>query len=136
MKAFIILSFPTFSLSPDVSGEALCASRNGLKLWLETLIPTLLPFLILTEILIHTDGITKIVHPVAPFFKVIFGLSPEGIYVFLIGLLCGYPMGAKLAADFYTERPPEPPGSQLSSYFFQQSQSGLSGQLCVGNLSA
>lgn len=100
-KLLLFCLFPLFLFLLVFPGEALCASRDGLKLWLETLIPTLLPFLILTGILIHTDGITKIVHPVASFFKVIFGLSPEGIYVFLIGLLCGYPMGAKLAADFY-----------------------------------
>ena len=35
--------------------EALAAARNGLKLWLETLLPTLLPFMILTGILVHTD---------------------------------------------------------------------------------
>ena len=81
--------------------EALSASQKGLKLWLETLMPALLPFMILTGILIHTEGITKIVQPIAPFFKVVFGLSPGGTYVFLLGLLCGYPMGAKLCADLY-----------------------------------
>ena len=35
------------------------------------------------------------------FFKVVFGLSPGGAYVFLLGLLTGYPMGAKLTADLY-----------------------------------
>ena len=81
--------------------EALHASKNGMKLWLDTLLPTLLPFMILTNILIHTEGITKIVHPISPFFKVFFDLSPNGTYVFILGLLCGYPMGAKLAADLY-----------------------------------
>ena len=81
--------------------EALAASRDGLKLWLETLLPTLLPFMILTGILVRTDGIAKILHPIAPFFKTVFGLSPGGTYVFLLGLLTGYPMGAKLAADLY-----------------------------------
>lgn len=52
--------------------EALAAARNGLKLWLETLLPTLLPFMILTGILVHTDWITKILQPTAPFFKVVF----------------------------------------------------------------
>ena len=32
--------------------EALAAARNGLKLWLETLLPTLLPFMILTVFVI------------------------------------------------------------------------------------
>ena len=81
--------------------EALHASKNGMKLWLDTLLPTLLPFMILTNILIHTEGIKKIVHHISPFFKVFFDLSPNGTYVFILGLLCGYPMGAKLAADLY-----------------------------------
>lgn len=81
--------------------EALAASREGLRLWLETLLPTLLPFLILTGILVRTDGIRKILQPIAPFFKVVFGLSPGGTYVFLLGMLTGYPMGAKLDADLY-----------------------------------
>lgn len=87
-----LLSFPK---------EALAGAREGLGLWLDTLLPTLLPFLILTGLLLHTDGITKIVQPIAPFFKVFAGLSGEGAYVFLLGLLCGYPMGAKLTADLY-----------------------------------
>ena len=69
--------------------KALAASRDGLKLWLETLFPTLLPFMILTGLLVRTDEITKILHPIAPFFKVVFGLSPGGAYVFLLGLLTG-----------------------------------------------
>lgn len=81
--------------------EALAAAREGLGLWLDTLLPTLLPFLILTGILLRTDGITRIVQPIAPFFKVLTGLSGEGAYAFVLGLLCGYPMGAKLTADLY-----------------------------------
>ena len=53
--------------------EALAAARNGLKLWLETLLPTLLPFMILTGILVHTDWITKILQPTAPFFRLPYG---------------------------------------------------------------
>lgn len=82
--------------------EALNASREGMKLWLETLLPTLLPFLILTGFLVHTDGIPKILRPFSGFFRLVFGLSPYGGYVLLLGLLCGYPMGAKLAADLYS----------------------------------
>lgn len=82
--------------------EALSASQKGMSLWLNTLVPTLLPFLILTGILIHTDGIEKILSPFRLFWKKMFGLSPCGAYAFLLGMLCGYPMGAKLSADLYT----------------------------------
>ena len=64
--------------------EALAAARNGLKLWLETLLPTLLPFMILTGILVHTDWITKILQPTAPFFSRSFlgFLREEPMYFF------------------------------------------------------
>ena len=52
--------------------EALFAARDGMKLWLNTLIPTLLPFLILTGILLHTKGIEKILSPFSFFWKKIF----------------------------------------------------------------
>lgn len=83
--------------------EALFAARDGMKLWLNTLIPTLLPFLILTGILLHTKGIEKILSPFSFFWKKFLGLTPCGAYVFLLGMLCGYPMGAKLASDLYQE---------------------------------
>lgn len=81
--------------------EALAASREGMKLWLNTLIPTLLPFLILTGFLLHTDGIEKILSPLGVIWKKLLGLSPQGAYAFLLGMLCGYPMGAKLSFDLY-----------------------------------
>ena len=81
--------------------EALLAARDGLTLWLNVMIPTLLPFLILTGILLKAGNIQKLLTPGAPLAKILLGLSPAGTYVLLLGLLCGYPMGAKLAHDLY-----------------------------------
>lgn len=81
--------------------EALYASRQGLKLWLFTLLPTLLPFLILSSILIGTDKTDTLLNPLGFLWKTLLGLSPAGAYAFCLGLLCGYPMGAKLTADLY-----------------------------------
>ena len=81
--------------------EALEASREGMQLWLNTLFPTLLPPLILTGILVHTNGIEKLLSPLRVLWRAGLGLSPSGAYVFLLGILCGYPMGAKLASDLF-----------------------------------
>ena len=81
--------------------EALTGVKNGLGLWLNIMIPTLLPFLILTGALLTTGNIRKLLKPSAFFSKTFFGLSPAGAYVLILGLLCGYPMGAKLAHDLY-----------------------------------
>lgn len=81
--------------------EALAAAREGLHLWLYTLIPTLLPFIILTGFLIHTNGIEKIFSPLKKVWKILFGLSPTGAYAMVTGMLCGYPVGAKTASDLF-----------------------------------
>ena len=81
--------------------EALSASRGGMDLWLNTLLPTLLPFLILTGFLIHKNTVEKILSPFSCVWNLLLGLSPSGAYAFFLGLLCGYPMGARLASDLY-----------------------------------
>lgn len=81
--------------------EALLSAKDGMSLWLNVMIPTLLPFLILTGILLKTGNIPQLLEPLAPFWKRFFGISPAGAYVLILGFLCGYPMGAKLAHDLY-----------------------------------
>ena len=68
--------------------EALTGVKNGLGLWLNIMIPTLLPFLILTGALLKTGNIRKLLKPSAFFWKTFFGLSPAGAYVLILGLLC------------------------------------------------
>ena len=81
--------------------EALSASRDGLGLWLNALIPTLLPFLILTGFLIRTGTADKLTAPARSFWKICIGITPFGAYALILGLLCGYPMGAKITSDMY-----------------------------------
>lgn len=83
------------------SDSSLAAVRNGMGLWLNVLVPTLLPFMILTDILIRTGVIKKILMPTWRFWKFFFGITPSGAYALLGGCLCGYPMGAKITSDLY-----------------------------------
>lgn len=73
----------------------------GLELWFTKMIPTLLPFMILSGILIRmnlTGKITSIFYPVlSPLFRV----SRNVGYCMLMGFLCGFPMGAKVTAESY-----------------------------------
>ena len=85
-------------LHPD---EGLLGARDGLTLWLNVMLPTLLPFLIFTGILLKSGNLTKLLNPFSLLWKKCFGLSPAGAYVLILGFLCGYPMGAKIAHDFY-----------------------------------
>ncbi len=95
---FLLIGF----LLVNPSGAA-AASASGLMLWFKSLVPTLLPFLILSNLLISMDGISCITRVLYPFFHRIFGCSPEGCYAIATGFLCGYPVGAKITADLVRE---------------------------------
>lgn len=93
---FILVLLLTMTLFPK---EALEGSTQGLLLWFHTVLPTLLPFIILTGILIRLDGVTSLTRFIHPFFQKTLHLSPSGCYALICGLLCGYPMGAKTTAQ-------------------------------------
>ncbi len=83
--------------------EAFLASTNGLMLWFHTILPTLLPFLILSDLLIHSEKTEELLKKFHYFFKKVFFLSPYGGYAFCLGLFCGYPMGARITAELLKE---------------------------------
>ena len=92
----IIFLFLITLLFPN---ETLFGASKGLLLWFEIILPTLLPFLILSNLLIHTNAIKYISFLIGPVFEKIFGVSKNGSFAILTGFLCGYPIGAKVTAD-------------------------------------
>lgn len=94
MLAFLLL-FPDTSFT--------CAA-SGLMLWFETLLPSLLPFMIISNLLIKTDLLKNWIRIPAGLWHRFFALSCDGAYALILGLVCGYPMGAKVTADLYLEK--------------------------------
>lgn len=87
---FLLLRYPARSLD---------YAYTGLILWFRKMIPTLLPFMILSGIMVRmnlTEGFSRFFHPV---FHKIWGTSPNGSYVILMGMLCGFPMGARVIGE-------------------------------------
>ncbi len=82
------------------SKSNILASKNGLKLWANSIVPSFLPFFIATECLSKTNMpyiFSKIFNPIMkPFFNV----SGIGSFALIMGILSGYPVGAKIAVDF------------------------------------
>ena len=71
----------------------------GLTLWYQAVLPSLLPFMIVSGLLIHTGLFHFLNSFYAPLFQRLFRISKEGCYAVLMGFLCGFPMGAKTTAD-------------------------------------
>lgn len=76
--------------------QSLAASKSGLLLWYDSLVPVLLPFLILSQLFLKTPAADRICHFLKPLFCRIFHCSAEGVFCLLCGFLCGYPVGARL----------------------------------------
>lgn len=96
--SFFLLLLLYLLLFPNQAFRAAC---NGVNLWFHTILPSLLPFCIISNLLITSELIPKILKPFAKIFHFLFGLSVYGSYALLLGLLCGYPMGAKITSDLY-----------------------------------
>ena len=81
------------------SKNNLAAAKSGLELWANSVLPSLLPFFIATELL----GYTNIVPMCGRFFsklmRPIFNVPGEGAFAFLMGIISGYPVGAKIVAN-------------------------------------
>lgn len=87
---FLLLRYPALSLQYALA---------GLHLWFEKMIPTLLPFMILSGILIQmnlTEGFVRLFHPI---LHLLYGTTPNGSYTLIMGFLCGFPMGARIAGE-------------------------------------
>ncbi len=75
--------------------------EKGLALCGGTLIPTLFPFLILTDLLLSVESAQRFLRLLSRPFASLLRLSPAGGSVFLLGNLFGFPMGAKATAKYY-----------------------------------
>lgn len=87
---FLLLSHPALSIE---------GAKSGLLLWFNTVLPTLLPFMLCSGAIVSLGAVPTLIRPLKPLFW-LFSLSENGSYALFSGLLCGYPMGPKTAADF------------------------------------
>ena len=81
------------------SNTNLQASKNGLILWANSVVPSLFPFFIATELLSHTNVIYYLVKALNPLMRPLFNVPGEGSFALLMGIISGYPTGAKIVAD-------------------------------------
>lgn len=79
--------------------DAVTAAATGLMLWYQKILPTLLPFAILSNILIYSNYLQYINRLFAPVIKMLFPVSDNGAFVVLSGFLFGFPMGSKNCAE-------------------------------------
>ncbi len=97
---FRLLSVAALILLLRFPSTAFEGARNGLVLWGSVVVPTLLPFMICSNVIVTLNAIRLLIFPVRRILHQFFCLSDAGSYTLVSGLLCGYPMGARTCSDF------------------------------------
>ena len=82
------------------SSYNLPAAKQGLTLWATSVVPSLFPFFIATELLSKTNIAHTLGKFLNFFMKPLFNVRGEGGFAFIMGVISGYPTGAKIASDF------------------------------------
>lgn len=103
LRGAAALFFPVFFgaallLFPDVSAAA---AREGVTLCLQTVLPSLFPFFVLSSLLVQSDVPRLLSRAMAGVMYPLFGVSGAGASALILGLLGGYPVGARTVAELY-----------------------------------
>jgi len=84
--------------------NCLRSAKNGLDIWFNVVVPSLLPFMAASFILLKTGAVRLIAHVLSPVTRFLFAAPGESAYVFLAAALSGYPVGAKLTGELYAAK--------------------------------
>ena len=103
LRGAAALLFPVFFgaallFFPDVSATA---AREGVTLCLQTVLPSLFPFFVLSSLLVQSDVPRLLSRAMAGVMYPLFGVSGAGASALILGLLGGYPVGARTVAELY-----------------------------------
>ena len=91
---FLMLLFP---------GPVFEGANQGILLWFRTVLPTLLPFMIVANLMVRTSAVHYISRLAGGVLGRAMKVSGCGAFAVICGFLCGYPMGAKVTADLLKE---------------------------------
>lgn len=86
-----------------LSQNAYKSAQNAYMLWVNNVIPSLLPFFICIELLKQTNFINFIGKLLTPIMRPIFNVPGSGAFALVMGITSGYPVGAKVASDLYKD---------------------------------
>lgn len=76
----------------------------GIKLSLYSVIPALLPFMIISNIMLENNCCQYLSMLFYPILSKIFNVSKNGCFAIIMGYTCGFPMGAKTISDLLKQR--------------------------------
>ena len=82
------------------SRSNLTAATNGLTLWATCVVPSLFPFFVISNLLSQTKVVSFVGRLLDKLMRPLFNVPGIGGFAFVMGLISGYPVGAKVVSDF------------------------------------
>ncbi len=74
---------------------------DGLALWYNSILPTLLPFCIFSNIIVQSGVYDRFFELISPVFQRIYPVRSPLIYPLIAGFLFGFPLGSMICAELY-----------------------------------
>ena len=101
IKKYIIpLIFIFFTITLILFSKSnIIAVKSGLNLWINNIVPSLFPFFIAVELLNNTFFPKLIGKWFQKIMKPLFNVPGIGAYALFMGIISGYPVGAKIVTD-------------------------------------
>ncbi|MEG1581591.1 MAG: hypothetical protein RR334_00325 [Clostridia bacterium] len=87
-----------FTLFPE---RYIPSSLNGILLYAKFILPSLFPFFVLTKILTSMNIIAKLSNKLSGITQRLFNTGGISSYIFIMGLISGYPVSSSIIADCY-----------------------------------
>ena len=78
--------------------HVLKAALSGLNIWLWVVLPSLLPFFIINEVMTDTGVMDFLSIPIHRIMRPVFRCTGQASFVWVMSMTSGYPMGARLTA--------------------------------------
>lgn len=103
-KFFFPVAIFAFIVLLLISPAKYCAvALDGALVWATILLPSLFPFMFFSRLFTTFEVSGNLAKPFSKITNKFYRCSHECAYVFLLSLLCGYPIGAKLTSDLFLD---------------------------------
>mgnify|MGYP004516210657 FL=1 len=97
---FLLLALIQVFINKELINETI---NFSIHLWATTLIPTMFPFFVISDLLIHYSITNYIPKSLKKTLSKLFGINQTQITIFFLSLLSGFPSNARNTKNYYQE---------------------------------
>jgi sporulation integral membrane protein YlbJ len=117
--------------------KSILSAGEGLNLWFNILVPSLFPFIFISDLLVSFGLLDYTAKYLEPIMRPVFNVSGVGIFPFSMSMLSGYPVGARLTSKLRTQKMiSRDEGNRLISFSSTSGPLFILGAVLIGMVNA